>query len=131
MTNKEKKRLHQRYTKDTLKFGLFSFKPLLQLYSNTTPELEQSSSSVRADFGLLQFFSNASPVFRLFSLKRLHQTTTKSPPEMSTNVGSLSRGNSGQFMRQNATKSDQTLPKNRGSDHHYLILPGYLFMLCC
>ena len=40
MTNKERSGLHQRYTKDTPKFGLFSFKPLLQFFSNTSPEIE-------------------------------------------------------------------------------------------
>ena len=38
MTNKERKGLHQRYTKDTPKFWLFSLIHLLQLFSNITPK---------------------------------------------------------------------------------------------
>lgn len=39
MTNKERKGIRQRYAKDTPKLGLFSFKRLLQPFSDASLEI--------------------------------------------------------------------------------------------
>lgn len=105
MTNKERKRLHQRYTKDTLKFGLFSIKQLLQLFSNTSPEIGADRSK-SGQFIRQECYQKRPNATRKQGDQRWH----------------------------GIEKCAQLRPiasRNCTLDYLYLILPGYLFMLCC
>lgn len=83
MTNKERKsnliRISQTYAVDMSEFGLSSFKPLLQLFSNTSPEnahlVDQKLVRTWSVFKtkvltqqLLQHYLNTTPDFEAFSL---------------------------------------------------------------
>jgi len=101
------KRLHQRYTKDTPKFGLFSFKPLLQFFSNTSPEI----GTDRGKSGQL-----------------IRQECYQKRPNATRKQGDQRWQKSG---IENCAQLRPIASRNYTQDYLYLILPGYLFMLCC
>lgn len=71
MANKKR----NKYTRNIRKLEPSGFKPLLQLFSNTSP-----------DFGgktLLQNYSNSTPVFEAFSLEILTQHLSNAYPDFS------------------------------------------------
>lgn len=106
MTNKERKGIRQRYTKDTPKFGLFSFKQLLQLFSNTSPEIgaNRGESGRKMSVACYQMLPNATR--KQGDQRRLKATKIR------------------------VAKSDQRCPKKEDTTYQRLILLNSSFMFC-